>query len=279
MSDQAPRSVEAGRASVGSVPAAAWALYRRNLGLFLRIALIGYALTAIHHVLKTTEVYALYWAAWGILPAALVLRLWAGAAMIVATSARHRGLSIGLSDCFARVEGLYLKYARATVLYFLLCVTGGLILVVPGVIWATIYSLGGYAAVLENGPGGGYLRRSSELVRDSFGNVVIPAVALAVLVVAGVFMPYQLSRVNVWAGLVLRVGYWVLLWPFWTATHTVLYYKLLEHSVLPPLTRERRGTAEEVRGCLSAALGAVGLVVAIVVLAYVWMRVGWSIVR
>jgi len=210
---------------VGSVPSAAWTLYRRNLGLFLRIALIGYALTAIHHVLRSTEVYVLYWAAWGILPAALVLRLWAGAAMIVATSARHRGLSIGLNECFAGVEGRYLKYARATVLYFLVCVTGGLILVVPGIFWATVYSLGGYAAVLENGPGGGYLRRSSELVRDSFWQVVTPGMVLAALAVAGVLMPYPLFRVNVWVGLILWVCYWVFLWPFWTAVHTVLYYK------------------------------------------------------
>ena len=133
----------------GNVIRLSWALCKHNLPLLLSIAAIGQGLVVFRLALGMTGVGALWWVAETLRLPGIVVSLWSGVAMIIAASARHRGRRVTLRECFVEVEGRFLFYTMATVFYVLICCAGLLALVVPGVIYGTILSLGGYVAVLE----------------------------------------------------------------------------------------------------------------------------------
>jgi len=221
-------------------------------------------------VVSATGLSVLWWACFSLFFPRLIVQFWAGAAMIVAASYRYSGDTVTLKECFAKAEGRYMQYVMATMLYFLICTAGLLLLAVPGFYLGTMLSLAGYVAVLERRGRAGPLRRSRELVRGSFWRVFLLLLLLGFLAVLGGFIGYGLSKVHDVLGLLGRVGYWVLLWPFWTTVHAVLYHKLKEKEepAEPPIEPEARSKGKT--GCLLGFLAAVGLIIAIVVLVLAW---------
>lgn len=252
----------------GDILLRSWYLYRDNFLLFILIAVIGQALYTVRGALSATGVQGLWAVGVGLVPAAIVIRFWAGAALIVAASSRHNAQEVSLKGCFAKVEGRYLTYVMATVLYSLASVTGLLLLIVPGLYVGTILCLAAYVAVLEDRKLAGSFRRSRQLVAGSFWRVLLIMLFLGVLGAAGGFAAYGLSRVHHIIPIVWLAAYEVLLWPFSTAVHAVLYRRLAEKE--EPSRPSAEAAEKEKTGCLLALLCAIGLMLAIVALLFYW---------
>jgi len=245
------------------------ALYRGNFPLFVGIAAIGQALIVLRHLLMASGGGALWWAAQTLLLPALVVAFWAGAAMILAASSRLQGKDTGVKDCFAGVEGRFLRYVIANALYLLAWIAGLLLLVLPGFYILVVFSLAACVAVLEQRHVASCLRRSRQLIRGSFWRVLVIVLILMVLFLPGVLVSRLLLPLHMTLAVLWLAAYWVFLWPFWTAARVVLYYRLREskEGAGPPAepAAEKEGT-----GCLFAILTAIALIIAIAGLIAAW---------
>jgi hypothetical protein len=110
-------------------------------------------------------------------------------------------------------------------------VIGFILVIVPGLILLTVWSVAAPVVVLERPPGLGALRRSRELVRGSgwqvFGVIFVLGVAVAIL---GGILEIAADSAGAGVGLVVRVVIGVLTAPLSALAAAVLYFELLRLS-------------------------------------------------
>jgi len=250
-------------------------LYRDNFLLFLLIAITGRALFIAGDLFAIAgPLTGLTWLRWvgrALLAPAAVMGFWAGAALIVATSRTYRRQGIGLAESLAAVGGPYWNYVAAVVLYHLACAAGLLLLVLPGLYLGIVLCLAGYVAVLEGTSGLAALKRSRQLVHGSVWCAFMVMFILTLVLWAPSFALSTVQEACYGLGRVAANVYSILVWPFWTAAHTVLYHRLAEGGKQAQQAQVAAVPRSEMRGCLPAFLSAVGLVAVIAVL---W--VGWA---
>lgn len=201
---------------------------RLYMGNFLSLVILGLAgESALVLVALAPAVGVSSWVAGALLGLALFVHLWAGAAMIIAASATYHGGRPSSVRCLLLVPVSFRWYAPITLLYGLLCLLGSIFLVVPGIYCATLYSLAGYVAVLEEPLGvEGAFARSAELVKREPWRIFWTLLALTAFTAAGYLGAYSLHRVSFGASFFSTIGWTVLIWPFWTLAHLGLYESL-----------------------------------------------------
>jgi hypothetical protein len=113
-------------------------------------------------------------------------------------------------------------------------VIGFILIIVPGLILLTVWSVAAPVVVLERPPGLGALRRSRELVRGSgwqvFGVIFVLGVAVSIL---GGIVEIAADSAGAGVGLVARVVIGVLTAPLSALAAAVLYFDLLRLSGAP----------------------------------------------
>ncbi|MFW6189692.1 MAG: hypothetical protein ACOC7T_04585 [Planctomycetota bacterium] len=244
-------------------------LYSQHALRLLAVAAVGQGLYLASELISRAGGNLAWWLSRSLLAPGVVLHLWAGAAMILAVSAAREDGKVALREGFDRVADRFWWYAMAAVLYQLLWWLGLLLFLVFGLYWVTVYSMAGYAAVLEEparkpGP----LRRSRELVKGHFWRVFTVMLVLGLLVAVGAAGGWALAGVHPLAMRLFPSLWWILLWPFWTAAHVEVYRRLRRSEAEPrEEVRERPTRASCALGCLLA----VGLALAIAALLAVWV--------
>lgn len=113
-------------------------------------------------------------------------------------------------------------------------VIGFILVIVPGLILLTVWSVAAPVVVLERPPGLGALRRSRELVKgngwQTFGVIFVLGVAVSIL--AGI-LEIAADSAGTGVGLVVRVVIGVLTAPLSALAAAVLYFELLRLSGAP----------------------------------------------
>lgn len=241
-------------------------LYLDNFLPLLSLAALGVFLYAIGLLLTWTGGNFVWWLGHSLVFPCFILFLWAGAALTVGADAALRGEELSLRASLERVAPRFWWYARAAVLGVLAWWVGLLVVVIGGLYTGTVYSLAGTVAALEEpsvrpGP----LGRSYRLVRRRAGVGVLVTLALWTLcAVVGVGY-YLLAQVHPTVARLVACGGWVLIWPFWTAAHVVLYRGLVAGE-----DREEEGRQPGVGSCLLGCGMALLLVVVGFALVFLW---------
>ncbi len=113
-------------------------------------------------------------------------------------------------------------------------VIGFILIIIPGLILLTVWSVAAPVVVLERPPGLGALRRSRELVRGSgwpvFGVIFVLGVSVAIV---GGIIEIAADSAGAGVGLVVRVIIGVLTAPLSALAAAVLYFDLLRISGAP----------------------------------------------
>ncbi len=248
-SGTAPNARAEAKPSVGNVLVGALRLYRDNLSLLLLISLVGNALFMVLGVIFSTWLFTMprwaFWASWALNLPALVLWLWAAAALMVATSDASLGREPELKRSFVSVEEPFWHYVGAVAVYWLSVSIGTCLLLVPGVYLGTIFCFAGYVAVLEGRSVFSAFRRSRRIVRGSFWRVfAVLLVVTAVQVVVSLAIGW-LGQLHRALETVASIVCWTLLWPFYIGVRVVLYQALAgpkaEREAPPPEQAEKGG--------------------------------------
>ena len=118
-------------------------------------------------------------------------------------------------------------------------VIGFILIIVPGLILLTVWSVAAPVVVLERPPGLGALGRSRELVRgngwQTFGVILVLGVSVSIL---GGILEIAADSAGTGVGLIVRVVVGVLTAPLSALAAAVLYFDLLRLSGSAPRTPE-----------------------------------------
>ena len=234
----------------------AWRIYRSNAITLIAIAVAGLLCFAVSEIAALAKTNRLWWAGRSLFVPGVMLYLWASAAMVVATSAARAGEHVSLRMSFERVSPRFWRYAMAFVLYWLLSCFGLFALVVLGLYWSTVHSLAGCAALLQN-PSASVrpLRRSSDLIKGNFWPSLALMFVLATLAGAGLAGTYAVSHIRPVTACLFACIWVILLWPFWTAVHTVAYDRVTRgEQEKSPTDTDVQATSSCLTGCGLAVL-------------------------
>ncbi len=240
-------------------------LYWENWRTLLSLSALGVCLYAVGLVLAWAGGNFLWWLGHSLIFPCAILFLWAGAALNVSADGALRGEQMTVRAALARAAPRFWWYARAAVLSVLAWWVGLLVVIVGGLYTGTAFALAGPVAVLEEPSGRpGALRRSMHLVRENALSVLLIILVLwASCGVIGVGA-YLLFRAHPAAARLVACLGWVLVWPFWSTVHVVLYRRLRSEGKREP-EGERPGAGSCLLGCGLAVLltlAGVGLTVA-----------------
>lgn len=152
-----------------------FALYRKNIVLFMSIVIVG-------HAIKVMSIFV------NIVPAGNyskgletivglggdLIALWAYIALVIGTSCRYHNEKTSFKDCYVSARSKYFDVLSIGILYSLILVGGLILFVIPGIYWGITFSLFGEIIILEKvdnkvGP----LKRSSMLIKGHFWSVFL----------------------------------------------------------------------------------------------------------
>lgn len=134
------------------------------LGFGVIAALVVVGLGFASRDIVTTVIAALAAVAALILLSAVFL----GPATVRLQLAMARGQKLGFKDAFKGESGVGWRLLGVGVLTFLALIGGAILLIIPGLIFATWFSFAGYVVVAENLGVLAAMRRSKELVKNRF---------------------------------------------------------------------------------------------------------------
>jgi len=249
-------------------------VYRGSFFLLMGLAALGYSLLGLASVLLWSWSPAQTWGGLTVMIIALFVRPWADAAIIIAASNGHLGRSVTLRECFVRVKGSYWQFVMISVQYSLIFLAGLLLLAVPGIYWGTILCLAPVVVLLEGRRQPSPFRRSLELVRGSFWQVLCVGLLLLLIMrgrqlVGAHFRITDQGSAHLWLGV---SG--LLLWPFVLTVRTVLYHNLKQNKPSAPTAEPSEPGRRRGRGCLLGLFSALGLTVVALFLMAFWIAWG-----
>ncbi|PYX41683.1 MAG: hypothetical protein DMG81_03095 [Acidobacteria bacterium] len=173
-----------------------FSLYKDNFALFVGIValprLISLAVQLSSISLRSqTGLSAAFGAAlWGLVFALVSLMVAAAsqAATVVAVSQLHLGRPTSVSDAYSRVKGRIVRVALLTIVVGLGVGLGFVLLVIPGIILALMWSLAVPVAILEDRGINDSVSRSSELTKGSRWRIFVIWVMFIVLSIVVAFL-------------------------------------------------------------------------------------------
>ncbi len=126
----------------------------------------------------------------------------------------HRGKTLSLQEAYAEVGRRYLSYVAVSMIFFVLVLSGVMMLVVPGIYFGTVFVFADLVVVLEEREILAAFQRSMDLVRGHFRKVfffslvttcflALPSLVLGHLQVGG----FQVGRVAQMCLVVFAVPY------------------------------------------------------------------------
>jgi hypothetical protein len=160
--------MDEGRPAVrlGDVFAVAWRLTYRDYNLFFTIILLSGLFDAVVRLAAPdmgSRIAGHIFSVTG-----FMISIWGLIALIVAENARLHRRPISLIQAYGKARVSYLPYLMTFVVSTLIILGGILVLILPGLFFAVIFSLAGYAAVIEHKDWRQALTRSKELIQPLF---------------------------------------------------------------------------------------------------------------
>jgi hypothetical protein len=219
--------------SIGDVWSEAWRYYTSHWGRFVGLAAVVFIvldlLTAIAAALRSD-----HWVIWGVWSVAsifvwLVGSYWVQGAIVEGVNDARQGRRSTAAENFERVRPQLGSLILASVLAGLGVAIGLLLLIVPGLILLTLWSLLVPAIQLEKLSTGAGFSRSAELVRGHgfqvFGILLVTyiVVAVAVAILNGIFAIFLSGFFESWLGGLIANS---LVIPFASIVHAVIYFRL-----------------------------------------------------
>lgn len=159
-----------------------WHLYKKDWRQYIPYLLAIFVPTLILSILGTVSTYLqLYSPASAlvssivilvIFAASIVLTLWAGIGLVKAIAASLAGQTTAWKDNFSSSNHLIWPAFYTSLLTSLIVLLGGLLLIIPGIIFAIWYSFTYYAVILDNVRGMEALRVSKAAVKGQWWSVL-----------------------------------------------------------------------------------------------------------
>jgi hypothetical protein len=162
-----------------------WRIYRSHILIFSAIMLIPFAFSIIIYFIYSSKVIFERSGFWFASAATLItlinvlIQLFAYSAMIYFAKD-----NLALTGSIKSAWRNFLSFLAVTLLASLVSAVGLCLLVIPGIVLITWFSLAAYVLVFEGQRGTAALRRSKELVRGNFFPVLFRLLAAAILVAA-----------------------------------------------------------------------------------------------
>jgi hypothetical protein len=214
--------------SIGDVLGDSWELYRRHFSHFVSIALVYFLVLALVTLALS---FALSWVgALASVFVSIVGMFWLQGTLVEAIAdVRDGRADLSIGETFAKARPYIWRLLGAGLLAALGIVIGLLLLIIPGLILLTWWSLIIPLIVLERVAVMDSFGRSRELVRGNgwnvFGVIIITAILVAVAsgVVRGIFDLFLPVAVAYYLGNVIGNSLFV---PFSAIAWTLMYYKL-----------------------------------------------------
>jgi len=142
-------------------------LYRDNFQLFFTVTLAGYAVFLLEHLLLIYDINIGILRLLTFIIGFLVL-FWSTAALTQAVSKRYQGLEIDFKAAFQDTKDKLWRLIGISILQSLIITTGLLLLVIPGLYWAALFSLAGIVLILEDTGLFESFKRSQNLIQLHF---------------------------------------------------------------------------------------------------------------
>jgi hypothetical protein len=219
----------------GAILSEAWQLYRGHWQHFLPIALIVYVVIGVVTLLLALLLGVFGGIVGGLL--GIVGAFWLQGALTEAVAdVRDGRADLSLGDTFRRVQPRLWSIVGAGILAGLGIVLGLVLLIVPGLVLLTWWSLIVPAIVLEGRPAMESFGRSRELVRGNGWNV-FGVIVLTILIVIGISI--VVSLVLLWIPgdelrtFVQNVVQNTLAYPFMALAWTLMYFALARPETRP----------------------------------------------
>lgn len=254
---------------IGLILKEAAVLCKTNFFLFIAITLLGFSAFLLKTVLSVIPQLVHPWILSGLSLTGIFTYQWSVIALIIAVSHRYVGRKTTFRECLTQTKGRYWRVVGVEVQCFLIFVVGLLLLVVPGIYWGTLFSLAALAAVLETRRDINPLRMSTELVKESFWKVFLVGLIMLALGSSLEFVTFGLSKISQNLETITHEIFTIFYFPFSGAVGTVLYLRLKEKKQGELALRKEEMVHTRGKSWLGC-LGALGLVVAIVVLIAWW---------
>ena len=93
-------------------------------------------------------------------------------AFIKVANKASEGEAIGIGESYSLPLRLLGQFIWTSILYFLICLGGLILLIIPGIIWAARYVLAPYVVIVEGISGREALSRSAVLPKDKTSNPI-----------------------------------------------------------------------------------------------------------
>lgn len=225
---QPPAPTPAKRVSAGDVISETFSIYGQNLGALLGSALVVFIVFGLASgLLRTGDAFLLFLLASVV---DLVGRaLYVGFVVKLVQDVRDGRRDFGVGDLFSAAAPFILPLIGFGILYAIGVTIGFLLLIVPGLILITFWSVGAPAIVVEGiGPIDAF-RRSWRLVRGDAWSV-FGALLLVLLIVLGIGIvlaaiatPIGDGEVSTWIASIVSA---TITAPIFALAVTVLYYEL-----------------------------------------------------
>jgi hypothetical protein len=225
---QPPAPTPAKRISVGDVISETFSIYGQNLGALLGSAIVVFVVVGlISGILRTSDAFILFLLASVV---DLVGRaLYTGFVVKLVEDVRDGRRDFGVGDLFSAAAPFILPLIGFGILFALGVTVGFLLLVVPGLILITFWSVGAPAIVVEGiGPIEAF-GRSWRLVRGNAWQVFgVLLVVLLIVIGIGIILgaiatPIGDGEVSTWVASIVSA---TITAPIFAIAVTVLYYEL-----------------------------------------------------
>lgn len=247
---QPPAPVPAKRISVGDVVSETFSIYGQNLGALLGSAIVVFVVVGlISGLLRVTDSFLL------ILLASIVdivgRVLYTGFVVKLVQDVRDGRRDMGVGDLFSTAAPFILPLIGFGILFGIGVTIGFVLLIVPGLILITFWSVGAPAIVVEGiGPIDAF-GRSWRLVRgDAWSVFGALLVVLLIVVGIGIVLGIVAAPIGEGATIVASIVSAAITAPVFAIAVTVLYYDLAGGVVGPGLGR---GAVPEEPGAPPAA--------------------------
>lgn len=189
------KTAEHGQTIASDLPSAvviwkrAWAIYRKRMGTFMRIAAVSAVVAAINYAIVESRIWG-----WSYIS---IIFLWLGVipvtfAYIYATEG---GESVGFSEAFRRALKKFPQAIWLSIISFVIVFGMSFYLLIPGIIFGGWFIFAKYVLALENQGGMNALFYSREYVRGRWWTAVGYFLFPVLIVVAILIIPYVVFSV------------------------------------------------------------------------------------
>lgn len=241
-------------------------LYRDNFQLFFKISLVGYSVFLLEQFLT---IHGINLGIFGLATfiAGYFLLFWSLAALIRVIADRYQNIEIEFFQAFQSTQDKIWRLIGISILQSLIVIVGLLLLIIPGVYWATILALASVVLVLENKNLFECLKRSKDLIHINFWPILFLLLTLFLInSFASIF--FYSSPLNLPTKVILVYLLSIFLAPWMGGVSVILYLRL--RKTMPETGPSSDPESFKGSGWLGC-LGMMVLTIAMILLSVFWL--------